>query len=115
MDESEETDVSILTYEEWTRFFFRPPVAGSDIALAQFDLTLAPENTAQLIGYLTRLCRELASVIQKGGYTWPLVGQAIWGILAPGNCGCSRLLWQDSIEHPKRLECISSMYTFMRM
>ena len=114
-DESRDLDLSPLSFEEFTTFFFAREVVPDD---EQFDCFLTDlrgrkfyesilSSPQVLIDHLTRLFSEFGEVARK--YTLAQVDQGVWGMWGE-NLRLYEFLFNSSVPLESRLRCIRSMF-----
>ncbi|MGH9659221.1 MAG: hypothetical protein ACRD96_11800 [Bryobacteraceae bacterium] len=104
-------DVSVLSYEEWLRYFFdRPFLSGQE----EYDAFSPPDvdyhvisrpNT--VVAYLERLSREHRFILES--FSLEQVGQGLWGMFE-GSQHLISCLFHPMIDRDKRVQCIEAMY-----
>src|ERR1700730_4309192 len=109
-------DSSVLSYDQWVRFFFdRPDPPQTDDLVNYFcDVDLRGEYTffdalepARIISHMTRLFGDFPKALS--GYTLPQINQGVW-VMFGSNFEYQRYLFDPSVPLEKRLGCIRSMY-----
>jgi hypothetical protein len=114
-DELRDLDLSSLSFEEFTAFFFAREVVPDD---EQYDYFLTdlhgekyfesiPSSPEVLVNHLTKLFSEFGQIACK--YTSAQVDQGIWGIWG-ANLRLYEFLFVSSVPLESRLNCIRSMY-----
>jgi hypothetical protein len=103
-------DYSLMTYAEWVRFLFEEELKKSedDFPFHKYDIEDHPRRPDVLLGYITRLCRELPELVKK--YSMKHIGHGLWQAI----CSCdspriNQLLWNPDLPLDDRLDCIRSM------
>jgi hypothetical protein len=109
-------DCSVLSYDEWVRFFFdRPdPPRIDDLVTYFFDVDLRDEysffdaqDPAKVVSHMTRLFGHFPKALSA--FTPAQISQGVW-VMFGSNFECQRYLFDPSVPLEKRLACIRSMY-----
>jgi hypothetical protein len=114
-DEPKDLDLSSLTFEEFTGFFFAREVVPDD---EQFDYFLTdlqgqkyfesvPSSPEVLVNHLTKLFSGFGQIARE--YTLAQVDQGVWGIWG-ANLRLYEFVFDPSVPLASRLSCIRSMY-----
>jgi hypothetical protein len=114
-DESRNLDLSALSFEHFTEFFFAREVVPDK---EQYDYFLTdlhrekysesvPSSPEVLVNHLEMLFREFGQIARK--YTLAQVDQGIWGMWG-ANLRLYEFLFASSVRLESRLNCIRSMY-----
>lgn len=109
--EADEIDPSLLSYDEWLRFFFdQPVVERADEVVPAFDRVVTPiefRRPEQVVVYLRRMCEDFRLLAQR--YGWAQLDQGVWGVLMlPG--WAADVLFDRETDQSIRLACIDAMY-----
>ena len=107
---SSNLDVSLLSYDEWLRFFFGQRILAEEEyfgdAFCSDYIFFDASNPTKVVSYLQRLCAEFCTIGQK--HSLPQLNQGIWAILGP-DFELQQYLWQRSTPLSERIACIRSM------
>jgi hypothetical protein len=113
--EQKDLDLSLLTFQEFTAFFFARAVVPDD---EQFDYFLTdlrgqkyyesmPSSREVLVNHLTKLFSGFGQIARA--YTLPQVDQGVWGIWG-AKLRLNEFLFDPSVQLTSRLSRIRSMY-----
>ena len=114
-DELRDLDLSSMSFEEFTEFFFAREVVPDE---EQYDYFLTdlrgekyfesiPSSPEVLVNHLARLFSEFGQIASK--FTLAQVDQGIWGMWG-ANLRLYEFLFISSVPLESRLNCIRSMY-----
>jgi hypothetical protein len=114
-DELRDLDLSSLSFEEFTEFFFAREVVPDE---KQYDCFLIdlhgekyfesiPSSPEVLVNHLARLFSEFGQIASK--YTLAQIDQGVWGMWGE-NLRLYEFLFASSVSLECRLSCIRSMY-----
>lgn len=114
-DEPVSFDLSSETFDGFVEFFFARKVVSDD---GQFELFFSDLqgrthqfrealNPALLVEYMTRLFTNFAEIARR--YSVMQIDQGLWGMMG-SNFTLHELLWDETIDLEKRLDCIRSMF-----
>ena len=106
-------DLSALTSEQFSSFFFnRPIVAGADaryhMFLGEFEcFALPPSYPAAVVANLQAMCRNFAELAKI--YSREQLEQGLWAMFG-AVLTCGEYLFDPAIERRLRVDCVESMY-----
>ena len=108
--ESENFDISALSYEEFVEYFFTTPSGeffeldanGHEYWLAEIS------DPAVVLSNLTTLCTDFRKTAE--GLSQETLANGIDGILSPAHFQVHSVLWNNSLPLKDRIACIRSMY-----
>lgn len=109
--EADETDPSLLSYDEWLRFFFEQPVVKqADEVVPAFDRVITPidfRRPEQMVVYLCRMCCDFGDLARR--YDWRQLDQGAWGALMLPGWTADALFGRET-DQSIRIACIDTMY-----
>jgi len=105
-------DLSTLTAEQFSPFFFDRPIVKSVEAtramyLGEFEaFAISVAHPAAMVANVQAMCRNFAELAK---IYWPeQLDQGLWAIFATVRCG--QYLFDPAIDSRLRIDCIASMY-----
>ena len=108
----DDLDLSTLTSEQFSSFFFdRPIVEGVDATwemfLGEFEaFAIAVANPAAMVANVQAMCRNFADLAKI--YSPEQIDQGLWAVFATVRCG--KYLFDPAIDSRLRIGCVESMY-----
>lgn len=107
MDQPRNPDLSKLSFDEFTEFFFDHP-EGEQFwyADARYALSDATASNPILVDHLTQLFSGFSAAL--GRYSPAQISHGIWAIFSP-SFSLTELLWDSSVPLDKRAACIRAM------
>ena len=105
-------DLSTLTAEQFSPFFFDRPIVKSVEAtramyLGEFEaFAISVAHPAAMVANVQAMCRNFAELAKI--YSPEQLDQGLWAIFATVRCG--QYLFDPAIDSRLRIDCIASMY-----
>ena len=107
----ENLDLSVVSFEEFTEFFFHRPENEEfwyQEPIYQWG-NVNVSDPAALVDHATRLFSEFGTIGRK--YTLAQIDHGIWALLAEASpLSIQEYLWNPSVSLEKRIQCVQSMF-----